>query len=177
MSQRKFRVLSESMQQKLYSQYGSLGGLSHGWLDGKLSCGLTISYFDHWLSDSECGDLLDNVDPEEHEKRINQYCMFLDSVSKAYKVYSYRILNRKYMGKDVRFREFSNIESMKSYFRSADYTMGKSYYPRLVIPECNAAIHEAYYYSSNLGFKSHEDISELIRLVESSGLNILNWND
>ena len=175
MSNRTFKVLGKSLQLKLREQYGNLNGLPHGWLDGELDKSLAISYFDRWFNEDEFY-LLDDINDSEHQSRVNRYYSFLDEVASRFQVYSYRITTGAKKS-PMRFRDFTSMKKMHEYFRSTNYAQAKQLYPRIVIPECNAAIHEAYDYYAVLAFKNENEVSTLIKIAKNSGLYVLEWRD
>ena len=174
MNSRIFKVSPKNKQSQLSQQYGCLDGFSHGWLNDEITHGLSISYFDHWLRNDE-HHILDNVTKEEHIKRAKCFHSFYSELSKYYKLYSYRLHGKRKI--KMQFREFNSRESMFRYFSSANYLMGKGAYPKLLIPECNAVIHESYNYTALIGFKSKSDISQVLTQAKNNGLHILEWHD
>jgi hypothetical protein len=173
MSTRIFKVLSKEKQNEFYKLYGNLDGFEYGSLNERIVDEVTISYFDHWLDESEY-HLLDKVDKIEHEKRRQRFHSFYKELSSAYSLYSYRTHGKK--RNKIQFRSFTSKDAMDKYFENVDLKKSKSTYPKILIPECNAVIHEGYDYCAYLGFSARGDVSLLMSLLEKHCLYALDRN-
>jgi len=174
MSNRRFEVLPKQKQAELYKLYGNLDGFAYGQLNERITEDVTISYFDHWLDEDEF-HLLDSVDIKDHLRRREYFESFYKDLANSCDLYSYRIFGKR--RKNMKFRSFSNSKAMYDYFSSTNYKKGKSTYPKIIIPEFNAVLHEGYDYCIYLGFNETSDISPITDLAYRNGLHVLKCRD
>ena len=103
---------------------------------------LSVSIFDHWLSREDAGKLLENIPPEEQERRDRLLAAFCGNMVAGTEVLSFVMRGRR---KDrCVFRSFKSMPTLANYCRpNGGRLLGQRHF-YVVLPELGCAFYESW---------------------------------
>ncbi|MBE9399690.1 hypothetical protein IOQ59_20695 [Pontibacterium sp. N1Y112] len=167
---RKFRRLSETESSSLNALFPCINEL----YAKEDLCGykhLSISVFDHWLSQKEAIEEIDNVSSEKedsNDRKLYDFCCALASKNECYLI---KLLGRK---KDVvTFREFSSQESRQKCLEPMAYNYGSHGRFVLVFPKMELIYFEDWDFTHHIYYKDPDKLEGLREQVDKYEIYIL----
>lgn len=133
---------------------------------------IAISIFDHWLSNDEGNLLLQNVSKEEQKRRDNLHFLFNKSLVADTETYTFSFKG-KWSKKHPVFKSFRDTKYLHEYVKPNDNYISSRFYFRLALPEMNALYFEGSDDTNYLYFKDKSLLADFLKLVEASGLYVL----
>lgn len=133
-----------------------------------------ISVFDHWLTRNEFEIEMENSNDETtlllRRENLKSFVIKLFESTKTYS-WKFKRKNRFFIYPFLSINQILN----KCNFENQNWQTGNRYV--IIIPEFEAIYKEGWDWSCELYFKDENKIQPLIKLVENSGLFILNTKD
>lgn len=133
---------------------------------------VAVSYFDHWLSNSESKELLQNILIDEKKKRYGYHRKFCELLISQTEILSFKSLGRK--KENIKFRRFLSNNYLLEYLAPnalqnefGDYSF-LVLLPKLKMLYCGGFDSTNYFYSL-----SENNISFIEKLANESGLYVL----
>jgi hypothetical protein len=124
---------------------------------------LSISYFNHWLSEDEAKEFLVNVSPKEQRKRDRKFLYFSKILLQEMDVYGYMYLHKKRKNKYVEFT------SKKQLLRYMNY--GSRFI--IVIPKIESIYVYGFDDTTHLYYKNKKILEEIDLFVSQAKLHII----
>ncbi|WP_299947430.1 hypothetical protein [uncultured Microbulbifer sp.] len=168
---RRFVSLKSEKQDFLLHQFPNLMEID-ACEDGYGYTKIAVSYFDHWLSESEAYKAFLNVGLEESVNRKNKQLEFCRQLFNSTEVLNYKIYGRP-NNRRVKFRAFSDDNVALRYCSDAYDKFSSIFFFKLVIPEYSALYYQGYDATNYLYYRGGELSNKLKSLVYGSGLNVL----
>lgn len=141
MSNRRVINVSRDRQRQLSSQFEWLHSVHENEKREDVHV-LSVSIFDHWLSREDAGKLLENVPPEEQERRDRLLAAFCEKMIAGTEVLSFVMRGRR---KDrCVFRAFESVPALTNYCRpNGGRLLGHRHF-YVVLPELGCAFYESW---------------------------------
>ncbi|WP_444930353.1 hypothetical protein ACJJIF_00750 [Microbulbifer sp. SSSA002] len=133
---------------------------------------IAISYFDHWLSESEACAAFSNVSLEESLNRKNKQLGFCRRLLEATEVLNFKVFGRP-NNRRVKFRAFCDNDVALRYCSEAYDKFSSRFFFKLVIPEYSALYYQGYDATNYIYCRGGEFSNRLRSLIYDSGLNVL----
>ena len=167
---RRFRNVGHVDQKRLASQFYWLGHVARQ-EPGIVANVVSVSVFDHWLSEQESLELLSDVSVEEQSARNKAHASFCTLVAESTIVLSFVLRGRK--ANRIVFREFTSNTGLVTYFTPS--LNGQSVQGRFwfVLPEWNCVYCEGYDDTNHFFYPREANPPPVASLVEKSGLFLL----
>jgi len=147
-----------------------------GWLpsvaDSQPICGVqsfSVSFFDHWLSEQEADDLLNNVSAEQQRCRDKKHLSFCEKLIAETEILSFRLHGRRQ--DQVRFRSFSEKDALAQHL--TERTAKGEYNFHVVLPLLRMAYCSGYDDTSHFYCGKSGNVALIRRLAQDSGLHVL----
>ena len=103
---------------------------------------LSVSVFDHWLSNEEAHERLENVSAEEQARRDALLTDFCSRMTAGTEVVSFASRGRRFPR--IIFRRFLSNEVVSKYCRPGGGKVFRHYHFHVVLPELDCALYESW---------------------------------
>lgn len=103
---------------------------------------LSVSVFDHWLSDEESREKLENVSAVEQARRDALLADFCSRMNAATEVLSFAQRGRQ--SRHINFRRFLSEKASSNYCRPGGGKLFGHHHFHVVLPEFNCAFYESW---------------------------------
>ena len=167
---RRFRNVDHADQKRLASQFYWLRDVARQ--EPELAANvLSVSVFDHWLSEREALELLSDVSVAEQSARNKAHASFCSLVAEYTKVLSFA--RRGLKANRIVFREFTSNTALESYFTPSVISQSVQGRFWFVLPEWNCVYCEGYDDTNHFFYPREGSPPPVESLVEKSDLFLL----
>ena len=132
----------------------------------------SVSVFDHWLSQGEAIENIDNVSVIQANKNnefLHKFAILLAQSTDAYMVK----FRGKYSDKRVTYREFTSQHGVvNSLIPKHHFAGGRSRFI-LALPQINSVYFEGCDFTHQVYYKTEKDLEFVTQLAKQSGLSIV----
>jgi hypothetical protein len=128
-----------------------------------------VSFFDHWLSEKEAWDKLNNVSAEERIQRDAKHRAFFERLLMETNIVGYRIYGRK--RNKMRFRMFRNPEFLRRTL--AERATHGEFQFSVVAPSLGMAFFSGYDDTSRIYVRAENETAIVHSIAADVGLHVL----
>ena len=167
---RRFRNVKVLRQKELSAQFRWLNRV-HEMKQPQGVQRLSISVFDHWLSQEEASRLLGEVSQAEQLQRDSKHAELITRLAAQAEMLHYVVRGRQY--DRLRFRAFTSPEVSEGYFKPGSASNLRPQMLRTVFPEHGAVYYEGYDDTWHLFFTSRDRVEKIASAAKGVGLYVL----
>ncbi len=133
---------------------------------------VSISVFDHWLSQDEAIKNIDNVSTIQAAKNNDLLHKFTISLTQSTEAYLVKFRGRN-SDKKVIFKEFTSQKALVNILTPEYHFSGDRYRFILVLPQLNIVYFEGSDFTHQVYYKREKDMEFVSVLAKESGLSII----
>ena len=163
--------LDKENQERLLNVFPNIVDVTSG-VDGHGYKMLSVSVFDHWLTEEEAMGLLQNVSNTlDAQRKSLHYCLNKKIVTSVNAV-SFDIHDVEARVLPI-FMGFSGPDTACEYVVPSNYDISTEFYFRLAMPDLRCLYFEGSDYTNHLYFQQEADVVNILKFAAQCGLSVL----